>query len=104
LIIYQILGTYQCHNELLNTYRDVALELLKLFNSYKIEKNPRSSNWFVDTMVSLGSLIPPNPHRHIQHVEIVILKESTLKSPLPQGLSSISINEITIEQRDLWYR
>lgn len=55
-------------------------------------------------MVSLGSLIPPNLHQHIQHVEIMTLKESTLNAPLPQSLSLASINEIIIEPCDLWYK
>lgn len=74
LIVNYILGIYQYHNELLKNYKYVALKLLKLFKSYKIDRDPRSSNLCVDTMASLGSLIPPNSHRHIQHVEIVTLK------------------------------
>ena len=83
LVINQILGTYQCHNELLKVYRDTVVNLLKWFKTYKIEAAPRSSNRFADTMASLGSLIPLNPHRHIQHVEVVTMKESIIKSPLP---------------------
>lgn len=104
LVINQILGNYQFHNNILKNYRYLALKLLKLFKAYKIEAAPRSSNQFASTMVSLGSLIPPNPHRCIQHVEIVILKEFVLKSPLPQGLPLASVNEITMEHHDLWYK
>ena len=55
-------------------------------------------------MVYLGSLISPNPHQHIQHVEIVTFKESTLKAPLPQSLPSASVNEITVEPHNLWLK
>jgi len=104
LVVNQILRAYQCHNEILNTYRDKILSLLKVFKAYKIEMVARLSKWFVDTMVSVGSLIPPNPHRHIQHVNIVILKESTLKTPFPQDLSFALINEIIIEHQNIWYK
>lgn len=55
-------------------------------------------------MASLGSLIPQNPHHQVQHVEIVTMKESILKSPLPQSLPSASISEITVEPRNQWYK
>ena len=56
------------------------------------------------TMTSLGSLIPPNPHRYIQHVKIITLKESVLKFPLPQSLSPASINEIIVKLCNQWYK
>lgn len=40
LIVNKILGTYQCHNELLNTYKDLELKLLNIFKSYNIEIAP----------------------------------------------------------------
>lgn len=55
-------------------------------------------------MVSLGYPIPPNPHIHIQQVEIVTLKEYILQSSLPQDLPSAFVSEITIEHCDLWYK
>lgn len=82
----------------------MTLNLLKWFMDYKIESTPRSSNQVLDTMVSLGSLITPNPHQHIQHVEIMILKEPILKIPLPQGLQSTSINDIIHKPHNLLYK
>lgn len=64
----------------------------------------KSSKQFANTMTSLCLFILTNSHRHIQYVEIVTLKESTLNSALPQGLSSISVNEIIVKPHDLWYK
>jgi len=64
LVINQVLGIYQCHNELLRSYREEVV-ILKFYKSYKIMSTPRSSNRFANTMASLGSLIPPNPHQRI---------------------------------------
>lgn len=65
LIINQVLSIYHYHNELLKSYRELIVNLLKHFKIFKIEFAPRSSNHFIDTMVSLGSLILINPHRYI---------------------------------------
>lgn len=65
LVFNKILGVYQCHNDLLKYYREVILKLLKWFNVYNIEETLRSSNRFVNTMASLGLIIPLNPHRKI---------------------------------------
>lgn len=46
----------------MKVYKDMELSLLKWFKAYKIEAIPESSNNFVDTIVSLGLLIPPNSH------------------------------------------
>lgn len=65
LIVNQVLDIYQYHNELLKSYREEAINLLKCAKFYKIEFAPRSSNHFIKTMASLGLLIPPNPHQYI---------------------------------------
>lgn len=65
LIVNQVLGLYQYHNELLKSYRELVANLLKHFKILKIDSTPRSLNHFTNTMASLGSLIPPNPHRCI---------------------------------------
>lgn len=62
LFVNQILGVHQCHNELLKSYIEDFVKILKHFKSYKIKSDPRSSNQCLDTMASLGSLIPPNHH------------------------------------------
>lgn len=97
LVVNQVLGVYQCHNELLKSYREEIVRLLKFFKSYKIESSPISYNHFMDTMAYLGSLIPPKPHQHIQHVEILTLKESYVNSSLPFPLIEASIDEISVE-------
>lgn len=72
------------------------VKILKLFKAYKIDSTPRYSNQFTNTMASLGSLIPPNPHQHIQYVEFVTIKDSSLNSPLSSPLSKASIDEIQL--------
>lgn len=62
LIMNQVLGIYQYHNELINSYRKLAINLFNNFKIFKIESTPKSSNHFADTMAFLGSLILPNPH------------------------------------------
>jgi len=65
---------------------------------------PQSSNIFFDNMKSLGSLIPSNPHRNIQHMAIMNFKVSTIKVPFTQSIPLDSVKDITIEPHDLWYK
>lgn len=97
LIMNQVLGIYQFHNKLLESYREEVINLLKLFNTYKIESTPRSSNYFEDTIASLGLLIPHYPHRWIQHMKIMSLNDSSLNLSSPSPLVEASINEILVE-------
>lgn len=96
LIINQIIGIYEFHNELLKHYREEVIKLLKWVKAYKIEFDLRSSNGFVDTMDYLRSLITPHPHLRIQHVKVINFKESSLKSHSPSPLAKASICEISI--------
>lgn len=78
LFINQVLGVYKFHNEILNSYKVKVIKLLKFSKTYRIDYALRYSNQFANTMASLGSLIPPNPHQCIQHVEVMTIKESSL--------------------------
>lgn len=104
LFVNQITDIFQCHTKILKVHRDMALQPLQWFKAYKIEVAHWSSNIFSNKIASLGSLIPPIPYRHVQHVEIVTLKEFMFKAPLPQGLPSASIHEIKVEPCELWYK
>lgn len=62
LIVNQVLGIYQYHNNFLKSYKDLAINPLKHFKFFKIELALRSLNHFIDTMASLDSTQSPSTY------------------------------------------
>lgn len=58
LIINQVKEIYSYNHPRLNLYKAMVETLLEHFKAYNIEVTPRYSNYFVDTITYLGSLIP----------------------------------------------
>lgn len=90
IIINQVLGTYQCHNEVIRKYKYVDDQILLKFDKYTIESSPRSTNRFVDTMASLGSLIPSQDNK-----DKIIIHITTLHNP--SYIVGPIINQIEVE-------
>ena len=58
LIFNQINRIYTCNQSFLKQYKAMVEKMLEFFKAYEIESTPRSSNRFIDTMDSLGYLVP----------------------------------------------
>ena len=63
LIINQVKEIFQCKEPLLQKYKRLVNSLLLSFKKYDLEATMWSTNRFVDTMNSIGSLMPANPNK-----------------------------------------
>ena len=93
LIVNQVLGTYQCHNDILKKYKLVVDKLLLQFDKYTIESSSRSTNRFADTMASLGSLISSQDDQDNITVHVTTLHNpSYLIGPIINHIEGDNVN------------
>lgn len=96
LFVKQVLGTYQCHNEVFKKYKSIVDQLLLKFDKYTIESSSRSTIRFADTIVSLGSLIPSQDNQDKLIIHIITLHN-------PSYIVGPIINQIEFDNANPWY-
>lgn len=84
---------------MLQNYKALADNLLKLFDKFEIEATSRSPNQFTNATTSIVSLIPKVPKRSTLVVEIVQLSQSSLDSTLKE----FEVMTIDVGDKDVWY-
>ncbi|KAH9317071.1 hypothetical protein KI387_018840, partial [Taxus chinensis] len=99
LVINQVNGIYQYHNEILQKYKNHVDMLLTTFDRYELQTTPCSTNKFADTMTFLASQIPTSPFESKIFVTV-----QRLQSPSYLFRDINLVGTIEPDPCDLWYK